>query len=392
MVIEEVTTKTQAKEFLEVPVKIYKPDKNWVRPLDGEINNIFSAQDNVLFSHGEACRWILRSGVKTVGRVAAFLSQNKIKGLEQINGGMGFFECIPNQEAAFMLFDQCKDWLVSKGVKAMDGPINFGENNNYWGLLTQGFTQPSYGMNYNPRYYQKFFEDYGFKKLYEQYTNHFDINKPLPERFRKIVERVSSKPGYRFDHIHMDRLDKYVEDIVTIYNKAWKFKDDFKEIEPEYIRNQFQQMKAIVDERMIWFVYANNEPAGFFIAIPDVNQIIKRLNGKLGLWEKLKFLYLKKTHVIDRVRVIIMGIIPEYQGKGLESGLIVRAFDEVKSMGRYREGELSWVGSFNPAMMAIHKASGATLGKTHITYRREFELNLEPLKPVGQPELAEQEF
>ena len=132
-------------------------------------------------------------------------------------------------------------------------------------------------------------------------------------------------------------------------------------------------MKSIIDEKLIWFVYADNTPAGFVIALPDCNQIIKHLNGKFGFWEKLKFYYLKKIGTMDRVRVIIMGIVPEYQRRGLESGLIVKLSESINTMGNYREGELSWVGSFNPAMIALHKASGATFGKKHITYRKTFD-------------------
>ena len=366
MKFEQVLSRSQIRQFLECPLHIYQKDPNWVRPLDQEIEGIFDEQKNHFFKHGEAVRWILKNKGKVIGRVAAFYRKDEVTGIK--TGGMGFFECINDVNAAFKLFEKCKVWLLSKGVKNMDGPVNCGENNNYWGLLIEGFTQPAYGMNYNPPYYKDFFECYGFKISYEQYTNHFDINKPLPQRFRNIVERVSNSSEYTFEHIQMKHLDKYVDSVVYVHNKAWQFKDDFREITSAYVRDQFRQMQSIIEEKMIWFVYKGDEPLGFFIAIPDVNQIIKRLYGKLGFWEKLLFMYFKKTNVIDRVRVIIMGVIPEYQGKGLESGLIVKAFDEVKAMGKYREGELSWVGDYNPGMIAIHKATGAIPGKTHVTY------------------------
>ncbi len=360
------------KEFLKVPKVIYNGDKNWVCPLSVEISNIFDAHKNVFYSHGEAVRWVIRKENKLAGRIAAFINYEKLNGKDNAAGGVGFFESIPDESVAFALFDQSKKWLSAKGLESMDGPINFGENNNYWGLLVDGFTQPAFGMNYNPPYYQQYFENYGFKPLYEQFTNHFDLTKPLPGRFKKIVERVFSRSNYRFEHIRMNQLSKYINDIVNIYNKAWVFLDDFRELKYEYVKEQFDQMKSIIDEKLIWFVYADNKPAGFIIALPDCNQIIKHLNGKLGLWEKLKFYYLKKTGAMDRVRVVIMGIIPEVQNRGLESGLVVKLFDTIKSMGHYREGELSWVGSFNPEMIAIHKASGATFGKKHITYRKDF--------------------
>ncbi len=133
-----------------------------------------------------------------IGRVAAFINTKKAYNYDQPTGGMGFFECINNEKAAFLLFDTARDWLSANGMKAMDGPINFGENDSFWGLLADGFMPPSYGMNYNPPYYVAFFEKYGFKTLYEQITNHVDINRPFPERFTKIAQWVAAKPGYEF--------------------------------------------------------------------------------------------------------------------------------------------------------------------------------------------------
>lgn len=369
----EATNSRLEKEFLDVPKLIYTGDKNWVCPLSVEISNIFDAGKNVFYSHGEAVRWVIKKENKLAGRIAAFVNYEKLNGKDHAAGGIGFFESIPDEKVAFALFNQSKKWLSVKGLEAMDGPINFGGNNNYWGLLVDGFTQPAFGMNYNPPYYHQYFENYGFKPLYEQYTNHFDLTIPLPVRYKKIVERVFSRINYRFEHIRMDQLPKYINDIVYVYNKAWVFLEDFRELRYKNVNQQFEQMKSIIDEKLIWFVYVDDTPAGFMIAIPDCNQIIKHFNGKFGLWEKLKFYYLRKIGTMDRVRVVAMGIIPEFQNRGLESGLIVKMFDMIKAMRRYCEGELSWVGSFNPEMIAIHKASGATFGKKHITYRKTFK-------------------
>lgn len=372
MEIWEVKEEKDGKEFCNVCSRIYANDAAYVRPLDVEIEGTFNPRKNPFFSHGEACRWLLINQGKTIGRVAAFINQEKAYTFERPTGGMGFFECINSREAAFALFDTCKKWLTVRGMKAMDGPVNFGENNNNWGLLVEGFTQPAFGMAYNRPYYQGFFEDYGFEPLYEQYTHHFDINKPLPGRFRKIVDRVCANKSYHFEHLRIERLPDFIADFVEIYNKAWAYHENFHTISYEYVEKSFEEMRPVMEPRMIWFAYVENEPAGFIIAVPDANQIIKRLHGKMNLLATLKFLWYKQRKVIDRVRVIIMGVTPEHQKKGIESGLIVKSFDAVKAMNHYREAELSWVGSFNPAMIAIHKASGAKLGKKHITYRKMF--------------------
>ena len=119
---------------------------------------------------------------RLMGRVAAFINNKKAYHYEQPTGGIGFFECIDDEKAAFLLFDTAKNWLSANGMQAMDGPINFGENDNFWGLLVEGFTVPSYGMNYNPPYYRPLFENYGFKTAYAQITNHLDVSETLPRK------------------------------------------------------------------------------------------------------------------------------------------------------------------------------------------------------------------
>src|SRR5687768_11344843 len=137
MKITEVTTQKHIKEFLLLPARLYKNSRTWIRPLDKDVESVFDREKNKTFRHGECVRWILLNDAgETIGRVAAFVNQKTVnKGNEQPTGGMGFFECIQEQKAAFMLFDQCKNWLQARGMEAMDGPINFGNRDRWWGLL-----------------------------------------------------------------------------------------------------------------------------------------------------------------------------------------------------------------------------------------------------------------
>lgn len=370
MEVKEVNDQTSQQAFLNVCKEIYRGDPSYVRPLDNEIESIFDPTKNAFFEEGEAKRWVLYDDRRVIGRIAAFINDGKVKSLNKYIGGIGFFECIDDEHAAHLLFDVAVAWLRKHDIAEIDGPINFGENNNYWGLLTEGFVQPAYGMNYNPPYYKSLFESYGFEPLYEQYTNHFDLQKPLPDRFRKIVKKVLNNEQYYFEHFKPGDADKYIRDFTEIYNSAWVDHEGFQPIKEDYIRLNFEQMKPVMVPEMIWFAYAKCEPVGFVVTLPDANQIIKHLNGKMNVWSIIKFLWFKYTGAIDRVRVIIMGIKPEYRRKGLESGLVVKSFDAMKSMKLYKTAELSWVGDFNPAMMALYKASGAAFGKKHITYRK----------------------
>jgi hypothetical protein len=372
MIIKEVENSREAREFLDVARKVYQNDKSWVCPLDKDINAVFDPKQNIFHSHGAITRWVLKSNDgQLIGRIAAFINEKKAYLAEQPTGGIGFFECIDSKEAAELLFDTAQAWLLARGMKAMDGPINFGENDSFWGLLTEGFTVPSYGMNYNHSYYHKLFKDYGFVTQYEQITNHLEVTKPFPERFTKIANWVANKPGYSFRHLEASKLDKYAADFVEIYNDAWR---DFKNFVPLNLKNvleTFTKMKTVMDEKLIWFAYINDEPASVIVIIPDANQMIKGFNGKLGIVEKIKFVY-RRWVGVSRMRAVVMGTKQAFQKHGLESALFIKLKEYVLPLNQYKELELSWVGDFNDKMLALHEATGATLGKKHATMRKVF--------------------
>lgn len=372
MHIVPVSDSKTIKDFLQVPHYIYHDDVNWISPLDQDVEKTFSKEKNPFFKHGACTRWILKdeSG-QTIGRVAAFVNEKKAYNYEQPTGGMGFFECINDQLAANMLFDTAQNWLKEQGMAAMDGPINFGENDTFWGLLVEGFTPPSYGMNYNPTYYQALFDNYGFETQYQQITNHLAVRNPFPERFTKIATWVANKPGYTFEHFSKKNADKYVNDLMEIYNDGWKDFENFVPIKKETLQESFKQMEAIMDEKLIWFAYLNGEPASFVVIIPDANQLIKGFGGKLGLIEKLRFVY-RRWKGVNRMRAIVMGTKTAYQKHGLESALFIKLKEYVLPLDQYDELELSWVGDFNDKMLSIHEATGATFGKRHLTLRKLF--------------------
>jgi hypothetical protein len=372
MILKEVDHSQTATEFLDVARELYRNDKFWVCPLDKDIKAIFDPKLNNFHSHGSCTRWVLKSDDgKLIGRIAAFINEKKAYQAKQATGGIGFFECIDNTEAATLLFDTAQQWLAARGMKAMDGPINFGENDSFWGLLIEGFTTPSYGMNYHHSYYKKLFEDYGFTVLYEQITNHLEARKPFPERFTKIAQWVANKPGYTFRHLEVRKLEVFAKDFAEIYNDAWQDFENFVPLETKGILESFNKMKTVMDEKLIWFAYINEEPASVIVIIPDANQMIKSFNGKLGLIEKLKFLYYRWKGV-SRMRAVVMGTKKAFQKFGLESALFIKIKEYVIPLNQYEEMELSWVGDFNDKMLSIHEATGATPGKKHVTLRKIF--------------------
>jgi len=377
MNIVEVITKQDKKEFIDFPKELYKTDPCWVCQLDSGVESVFDPSKNHNFKHGEAIRWILKDDENhTIGRIAAFIDTVRSSANRQPTGGIGFFEVVENKEAAFSLFKTALDWHTSKGMEAMDGPINFGENDNNWGLLVDGFMQQGFGMPYNKKYYQDYFEEFGFKNYFEQYSYHRDVRDPdnkivrFPERIMKIAEWLSKRPGYSFRHFEFRNKERYVKDIVEIYNSTWSvFKEDFTPLDPGILEESLENAKLIIDEKLIWFAYFNYKPIAFFVLFPDLNQILKYFNGKMNMWNMIRFIYFKTTHKMTRMRAVVGGVHPTHQNSGVESAIFLQLYKVFKKKPWFKELELSWVGDFNPRMLAIYEALGATKAKTHITFR-----------------------
>ncbi len=382
----KVTDKRTERLFLKVPRRIYRNDPVWVCPLDNNILEVFDPEKNTYYKHGIAERWVLKNvHGELIGRIAAFIDYRIAGTYDQPTGGMGFFECINDKEAARELFNTARNWLSEKGMEAMDGPINFGETDKYWGLLVDGFTHPSFDVPYNPPYYRDLFESYGFKTYYTMEGFHLDITKPLPERFMKISEWVMNKPGYSFSHFSWKEEERYVNDFASVYNQAWEsFKKYFEPLEPEYIKRTLRKARPIIEEEFIWFAYFNNEPVAIFLMFPDLNMILKYLNGKLDLPGIIKFLWLKRRKCMTRAKGLLMGVIPRFQGHGLESAFIYQLLKVFERKKHFTEIEFSWVADFNPKMRKIFTSVGSIPAKNYITYRYLFDRTKEFKRyPIG---------
>lgn len=388
MIITRVTDRRSRNKFHDTARIIYKNDPVWVCPLDKDIESIFDPAINPYFKHGEADRWILEDeNGNLIGRVAAFIDHNLANSHDQPTGGMGFFECINDITAATVLFDTARNWLAERGMEAMDGPINFGETDKYWGLLVNGFTHPSFDVPYNHPYYQELFETYGFQTYYNMEGFHLDITKPLSDRFLKIAEWVAAKPGYSFSHFTWKEEEKYTKDFAEVFNEAWaSFKTHFEPLKPEYIREVLKKAKAIVEEEFIWIAYFEGKPIAIYLMFPDVNQIFRHLNGKMHIFNMIKFLWLKRRKTMTRAKGLLMGVIPKYQNHGIESAFILHVYDVLKRNPHYTEVEFSWVADYNPRMRKIFLSVGSVPVKNYIHYRYLFDRNKE-FKRYPAPEI-----
>ena len=374
--LREVVNLKDERIFLNMVDNIYRYEKNWVRPLDNEIIKIFNKDKNRRFRTGEAIRWIIFDTEKNpVGRIAAFYDKIGLNDWQQPTGGVGFFECVNDQNVANLLFDTAKSWLEKKGLEAMDGPVNFGNRDYFWGCLKAGFHQPIFNMPYNPAYYNELFENYGFRNYFDQFTYRLTLDSALLNPILKLKsQRLKRDQKLRITNYNKNSGDQIASDFSEVFNKAWARFPGVEPIEVSQAKSLFYSLKPILDERLVILAHYDNQPIGFFIMIPDINQLITRNNGKMNWYNKFKLILdLKVLKKCNRVIGLIFGVIPEFQGKGIEAGLVMKFAENTEERNfPYSLLEMNWIGDFNPTMMKLVELIGGEIYKTHVTYRYLF--------------------
>ncbi|WP_038030671.1 hypothetical protein [Thermonema rossianum] len=372
--------KRLVKLFLDAHKLINQQDPNWICPLDKDIEAVFDPKQNPAHSHGECTRWVLLDDTgKPIGRVAAFVNEHtKWLSNKQATGGLGFFDCIDNQEAANCLFDTCRRWLEARGIQAMDGPINFGERDRWWGLLVEGFHPPNYQQNYNPPYYRRLFEAYGFQNYFEQYTYGRPVGS-VNDALHARANRIFSNEAYRFEKLNKKKLDSYVHAFTQVYNQSFAVIEDVPPLSEAETYTLMRSIMPIIDERLVWFAFYRDTPIGMMVMLPEVNELFKHLHGKFNFWAKLKFMYYKMNmrRYCKRMTGLVFGIVPRFQGRGIDAALISCIESEaLKPTFPYEWVELNWIGDFNPPMRRIVEDMDFKVHKKHITYRKIFDPNI----------------
>lgn len=390
--LQPVETATHRRAFLVCPDQHYRGEPFYVRPNNQEIEAIFDPAKNKLFAAGgQATRWLLLdTRGHAVGRIAAFINP-AIQAQETVPvGGFGFFEGPNDQDAAALLLDAARAWLAARGMQAMDGPVNFGDRDRFWGLHVEGFDRlPSYAMFFHRPYYQTLLETYGLQLYFRQYSYWMSASTPLAPRLHRLAEAVAQKlPNVRYACATPDDPERLARDLHRVYSLAWGRHAGVGTMSFEQARALVKKMKAVLDYHIIWFAYDGDDAVAMLVALPGLNQIFHRTGPNLNWWGKVKF-FLEKRRWERRTdklaNAVLYGIVPEFQGTGVDAALCVAA-QPVFARSGYRDGELVWIGDFNPKMMAVCRAVGGSICKVHHTYRQYFDPNqpFERLPIIGK--------
>jgi GNAT superfamily N-acetyltransferase len=363
-----VQTKSDLMEFIKLPWHIYKKDSYWVPPLIVERKEFLDRRKNPFFKHAEVVFFLAKKNGETVGKIAGIVNHNHIKFHQEKAGFFGLFECVKDYEIAKALLDTVRDWLKSKGMEIMRGPANFSSNEE-WGFLVKGFdSRPVIMMTYNPPYYLDFMERYGMVKAKDLYAYFVDESLPTPQRVVRMADNIKKRENVKIRSVNMRKFRNEVERIKQIYNSAWSKNWGFIPMTDEEFDHLAKNLKQIVDPHMVFIAEVDNKPAGFSLALPDLNQVLARLNGRLFPFGILKLLWHTKIrNKIDGVRIITMGVIPEFQKRGIDTVFYVETFNVGVKRG-YKWAEMSWVLEDNTLMNRVLKLLGAELYKKYRIY------------------------
>jgi len=359
------------KRFIKFPWSIYRKDPNWVPPLLLERKEFLNRGKNPFFKHADVVLFLAEKNGQVVGRIAGIVNHNHIKEHNEKVGFFGLFECVNDQEVAKALLDSVRAWLKSKGMEIMRGPANFSSNEE-WGFLLEGFDSPPViMMTYNPPYYLEQVESYGMTKAKDLYAYFIDETLPTPPRVVRMAENIRKKEGITIRDLNLKQFSREVLEIKHIYNSAWSKNWGFIPMTDEEFDHLAKDLKQIVDPHMVFIAEVNGKPAGFSLALPDFNQVLARMNGRLFPFGIFKLLWHTKVkNKINGVRIITMGVLPEYQKRGIDTVFYVETYNVGVKRG-YRWAEMSWILEDNVLMNRMLELLGAKLYKKYRIYEIE---------------------
>jgi hypothetical protein len=347
--ITKVSSKKDLLKFIKFQWKIYSNDSHWVPPLIMDRKKLLSTTKNPFYKHAEMQLFLAYKNNDMVGRIAAIKNDLHNQIHNDKVGFYGFFECINNQEVANSLFDSVKQWLKEKGLDRMRGPVNPSSNDEY-GLLVEGFDDsPRILMTYNPEYYISLCENYGFKKAKDLNAWKLETDKVLSsEKLKRVADIAQRRAGLKISQLDMKNFDSELAKVKYVYNKAWAPNWGFVPMTEDEIDYMAKDLKAIVEPSLVLFGEIDGQLVGFALVLLDYNFIFKKMNGRLFPFGIIKLLMHKKK--IPWSRIITLGIIPEYQKRGLDAVFYYEIVTRAAKLNIFL-GEASWVLEDNDMMI-----------------------------------------
>lgn len=370
MKIEVVDSKAALRQFIDLPYRHYRGDPVWVPPLRDEQRSQFDPKRNPLLDHCEYELYLLQEGGRTIGRIAAFIDRLALETWNEPVGLFGYYECPPDSEASRMLLETAAGWLRERGLQSMRGPWTFVSQE--WGLVIEGFSPPPTIMApYNPSYYIEQMEAFGLRKTKDLlcYSVSAADGYRIPARILTLTDAVAKRYGVRVRQVDMRRYDQEVEAIVDLSNQSLADNWGYAPVTEAEARAMARDLKPVIQPKAVVIAEdAGGRPIGFAIALPDVNRLLRGLNGRL-----LPFGWLKLLYGLPRLRsyrMFALGVLPEYHGRGVDSLIYRKLYESLYAPDVWLE--INYVLEDNvPMNNAIRKLNASPLRRYRI-YQKDF--------------------
>ncbi len=359
----------QKDEFIKFQWKVYQGDLHWVPPLLMERHDFLDPARNPFFQHADVALFLARQNGEVVGRIAAVEDRNFNAFQSSKTAYFGLFECIDDREVAAALFGAAKEWARWRGLDTLLGPMNLSTNYEV-GLLVEGFeSDPYIQMPYNPRYYPALVEGCGLAKAKDLYGWERSAATPPPERFTRIARKIMDHTGVTLRSVNLRNFDGEVARIKEVYNAAWEQNWGFVPMTDAEFDKLARDLRHMVKADLALIAESQGEPIAFSLTVPDWNQALKKLNGRLtrfGLPVGVPMLFWN-ARKIDRVRLMALGVKSGWRRRGLDAVLIVETIARTHKLG-YQGGEVSWTLEDNDLINRAIESAGCTRTKTYRMY------------------------
>ena len=369
--VRPVSSRRDRQEFVELPFRLHSTSPQWVPPLRVERHMFHSRRMNAYFKHAVAQEFLARRDGRVVGRISAQIDSAYDAQHGAGTGMFGFFELEDDAEVAGALIGTAQQWLTERGRRHMIGPMDYTMNDEA-GLLVEGYLrEPMIKQPWHPGYYQRLVEGFGLTKaidllMWELVID--DREKILPIIF-ELSEQSETKHGVQLRHMRRRDLSKEIKVFGEVYNAAWKRNWGFVPYSDADLKHYAEELQLVFDKH--WFMLAekDGETIGIAITVPDINQVLKKMNGRLLPFGWVHFL--RRAKIMDRVRVGFLGVKPEYQHTGTAARFYVEHFDMAKATPQ-KWGEMGWILETNRAMNRGMEAMGGRIVKRYRIYESRF--------------------
>jgi GNAT superfamily N-acetyltransferase len=374
--VEQVQTRRDVEDFIRFPFTLYRGDPNWAPPLLSQRRQFLDPKHNPFFDHADVALWLARRNGQVVGTISSHVDHLHNKIHEEKIGMLGFFETIDDYAVAEALFSTARDWVRAQGMVALRGPLSFSQNDEC-GLLIDGFDgPPMVMMPYNPRYYIEFYERFGLAKAMDLYAYVADLTQfgggpnKLPAKLVRVTEKVQKRAGITMRAVDMKAYDEEIQRTKAVYNRAWEKNWGFVPMTDAEFDRLAADLKQALDPHLAIVAEVEGEPVGVSVAVPDVNQVLKHLNGRLFPIGWIKALWYARK--VNQARLMIMGVVENYRGRGIESLLMFESLKAAIENG-YQAIEMSWILENNDMMnrivLNLGEAYGAYVYRTYRIYQ-----------------------